>query len=133
MLNAAQTLCLNRVVSCLLEHGETSLASEVNELLTDAAQQRSAMATAAKARKGEPRGRAPSIAYAVAMEPGWQRQAIGARAAHEIVKETLKEHGALVQLPTLASLRVRLSSHGSWTAMLETDNGVATLTVSLAR
>lgn len=133
MFTPAETSLLLRVVISLTEHGETSLANEVNEALLATAQHRAALATAAKDRKAGARGRRPSVAYDVAMEPGWSQRVTGAGAAYESVKKALKEADALALLPKRQSFGVMLSSRGQWQAVLETDNGVATLTVNLAR
>lgn len=124
--NAELTMLLN-VAQTLRQHGELTMADEVNEMLT--------IHAAMRAKVGRPRGAPatgrPARAFTVAAEPGWQATCHGARAAEVMVNESLTEFG-LPASATAASIQQAISRNGQWLRLCQTANGTVALTVQRA-
>lgn len=124
MLNALETEVLLRAAAALRAQPATAaLAQEIDNILLTTAKQRAAAGRPAKGRAGR-----PTLAYTVALEPGWQSTVQGSKGAAALVASTLKDlglHGA----PSAGSLAVSLSRNGHWTRVVETADGTAALTV----
>lgn len=75
-------------------------------------------------------GRPPSQWFTVAMGSLWERRVLGAKAALQIVAETLTEYAGNGEPPTIGSVQVQLSKRGHWHRHMYTDNGEHGLTVA---
>lgn len=124
MLNSIEMDVLLRASAALRQAGQAALADEVAGLLASASAARAAMA---KARQAGAAGR-PRALFTVELEPGWQATAQGAKAAADMVAETLKQHGQR-NPPSQGSLAVSLSRSGTWQRVFTTLDGTFALTV----
>ncbi len=123
-LNAMEMDAILRAATALRSHKETELADTLtNILLTSSA----AKASVAQHRATGKVGR-PSTSFTIELEPGWRLAVQGAKAATDLVTETLTLHGQR-GAPSQGSLAVSLSRNGVWTRVFETDDGTLTLTV----
>jgi hypothetical protein len=99
------------------------------ELLNEDAAARSAVATAQRARHAAAgAGGRPPIEYVVDFDGHWAVTVHGAKAAQQVVAETLTAHG-YKYVPTAHSMGVMLSRKGEWGQLLETDHGTWYLSV----
>lgn len=132
MLKTAWISQLTKAVSLLLEHGEAEAAKALNNVLAEDAAHRAAISEAQSTRQRKPGTGAPTKRYRVELEPGWTMHVDGAKAAAQAVADTLKELGSKRTPPKATSMGVALSRQGQWFALIDTDNGTVSLTVSRA-
>ncbi len=130
MLNNLETILMHRAATALLEtqtKPNKALANEINESLVASGQ---AKARIGKAQADRPRAAAsgrPALAFAIALQPGWRAVAHGGAAAVEVVNKELKSAG--LARTTQAAMQQAISRNGQWQRTLETENGVAVLSV----
>lgn len=140
MLNAIEMDALTRLLAA--RRGQLTLTKDeqneawgvVERAIQAAVAHRAAQARAAHARPPESRGggagRLPEVEYTVSLRGQWDEDVMGARAAHQLVLQTLFElDGGLVQGPSLGSMQVQLSRKGTWSRDIETSNGKEMLSV----
>lgn len=78
---------------------------------------------------GSAQGRTPSTWFRVSLGGLWSTRVQGAKAAHDLVTETLTENRGNGAPPTLGSMQVQLSRSGMWWRLLDTDMGQHSLEV----
>jgi hypothetical protein len=103
-------------------------AAALAELLSAHAAKRAAITgrPSGTARKA---GAKPVALFQVSLGDQWATTVQGARAAHELVTETLKSHAGSGAPPSLNSMQVMLSRTGMWWRLLVTDAGQHALEV----
>ena len=129
MLNAASLVTLNQAVSALRAHKETALADALAALVTEQLASRAAISKAAKAKGKSGKTGRPARTYSLVVEPGYVQSVQGTKAAHAALEAELATHGLAHEAPKAHSLAVMIARNGHWTRLLETDNGVVTITV----
>lgn len=130
MLCNTSLTTLNQAATALAAHGEADLAAAVLAIVNESLQQRATISTKAKARKGSKAGGAPKQTYKLVLEPGWTQALAGMRAVHAALTKAMQELDPRAVVPSQAGLASTVSKNGTWTTLVDTDNGMVSVTIS---
>lgn len=135
MLKSDQVLVIHQAIKAMRAGTKAGLEQAADALLdvlqADAAQ-RAAVGASAAGRAGTGKAGKPPSSYVVELDPAWEQVVQGAKAAHDLVVETLAGIKGAGAPPTANSLAVQISRTGHWMRVLETDAGTQFLTVRKA-
>jgi hypothetical protein len=134
MLKSSLTLTIMRAAAALRTTGDpahTALAGQLDDALQADAAHRASVAAGQAKRTGQRAGRTPSIVHVVDCQPGPIAYAMGSKAAHRLLVDTLAKLGSAAP-PTAQSLAVMLSRDGAWQRLVHTADGTVAVTVRRA-